>query len=50
MPVIDDRSILKCTNKIYLANAQANNVPCPRTLILDRRGIGRVERKLDSPR
>ncbi len=39
MPVIDDpRSILKCTNKIYLAELlQANGVPCPRTLILDRR-------------
>ena len=51
MPVIDDpRSILKCTNKIYLAELlQANNVPCPRTLILDRRGIGRVERELGFP-
>ena len=51
MPVIDDpRSILKCTNKIYLAELlQANNVPCPRTLILDRRRIGRVERELGFP-
>jgi glutathione synthase/RimK-type ligase-like ATP-grasp enzyme len=51
MPVIDDpRSILKCTNKIYLAELlQANNVPCPRTLILDRRRIGRIERELGFP-
>lgn len=51
MPVIDDpRSILKCTNKIYLAELlQANNVPCPRTLILDRRRIGRIERELGYP-
>ena len=51
MPVIDDpRSILKCTNKIYLAELlQANNVPCPRTLILDRRRIGQIERELGYP-
>ena len=51
MPVIDDpRSILKCTNKIYLAELlQANDVPCPRTLILDRRRIGRIERELGFP-
>jgi glutathione synthase/RimK-type ligase-like ATP-grasp enzyme len=51
MPVIDDpRSILKCTNKIYLAELlQANNVPCPRTLILNRRRIGRIERELGYP-
>ena len=49
--MIDDpRSILKCTNKIYLAELlQANNVPCPRTLILDRRRIGRIERELGFP-
>jgi len=51
MPVIDDpRSILKCTNKIYLAELlQANGVPGPRTLILDRRRIGRIERELGFP-
>ena len=51
LPVIDDpRSILKCTNKIYLAELlQANGVPCPRTLILDRRRIGRIERELGFP-
>jgi glutathione synthase/RimK-type ligase-like ATP-grasp enzyme len=51
MPVIDDtRSMLKCANKIYLAELlQANSVPCPRTLILDRRRIGRVERELGLP-
>lgn len=51
LPVIDDpRSILKCTNKIYLAELlQANGIPCPRTLILDRRRIGRIERELGFP-
>lgn len=49
--VIDDPgSILKCTNKIYLAELlEANAVPAPRTLILDRRRIGRVERELGFP-
>ncbi len=51
MPVIDDpASILKCTNKIYLAELlQAHGVPAPRTLILDRRRIGRIERELGYP-
>lgn len=51
MPVIDDpRSILKCTNKIYLAELlQAHGIPAPRTLILDRRSIGRIERELGFP-
>ena len=51
MAVIDDpRSILKCTNKIYLAELlRANGIPTPRTLILDRRRIGRIERELGFP-
>ena len=51
MPVIDDpRSILKCTNKIYLAELlQAHGLAAPRTLILDRRSIGRIERELGFP-
>jgi glutathione synthase/RimK-type ligase-like ATP-grasp enzyme len=51
LAVIDDPgSILKCTNKIYLAELlQANGVPAPRTLILDRRRIGRIERELGFP-
>ncbi|MBL8668319.1 MAG: RimK family protein [Rhodospirillales bacterium] len=51
MPVIDDpRSILKCTNKIYLAELlQAHGIATPRTLILDRRNIGRIERELGFP-
>lgn len=51
MPVIDDPvSILRCTNKIYLAELlQANGIPTPRTLILDRRRIGRIERELGFP-
>ena len=51
MPVIDDpQSILRCTNKIYLAELlQASGVPVPRTLILDKRRLGRVERELGFP-
>ncbi len=49
--VIDDpRSLLRCTNKIYLAELlQANGVPTPRTLVIDRRGIARVEAELGFP-
>jgi glutathione synthase/RimK-type ligase-like ATP-grasp enzyme len=51
IPVIDDpTSILRCTNKIYLAELLgANQVPIPRTLILNRRRLGRVERELGFP-
>lgn len=51
MVVIDSpQSILKCTNKIYLAELlQANNVPTIKTLTLDRRQIGRVEAELGFP-
>lgn len=51
IPVIDDpQSIMRCTNKIYLAELlQANNVPIPRTLILSKGQIGRVERELGFP-
>lgn len=51
IPVIDDpQSILRCTNKIYLAELmQANNVPIPRTLILNKGRIGRVEGELGFP-
>ena len=49
--VIDDpRSILRCTNKIYLAELlQANNVPTPKTLVIDRKGVGRVGAELGFP-
>ncbi len=51
MPVIDDpRSIMRCTNKVLLAELlQANNVPAPTTLILDRRRMHRAERELAYP-
>jgi Glutathione synthase/Ribosomal protein S6 modification enzyme (glutaminyl transferase) len=51
IPVIDDpQSILRCTNKIYLAELlQAHDIPIPRTLILGKRRIGRVERELGFP-
>jgi glutathione synthase/RimK-type ligase-like ATP-grasp enzyme len=51
LPVIDDpQSILRCTNKIYLAEIlETNRVPTPRTMILDRRRIGAVERHLGFP-
>lgn len=52
--VIDDpTSILRCTNKIYLADLfAANNVPAPRTLILSRgqpEMTALVERELGFP-
>lgn len=51
MAVIDSpQSILKCTNKIYLAELlQANNVPTIKTLTLDRRQVSRVETELGYP-
>lgn len=49
--VIDDpRSILRCTNKIFLAELlQANGIPAPKTLVLDRRGLERVPAELGFP-
>jgi len=49
--VIDDpKSILRCTNKIYLAELlQANNVPTPKTLVIDRKGLDRVGAELGFP-
>lgn len=45
MVVIDDpTSILRCTNKIYLADLfRANRVPAPNTLILNRDNPGDIE-------
>jgi glutathione synthase/RimK-type ligase-like ATP-grasp enzyme len=49
--VIDDpNSILRCTNKIYLAELlQSNNVPTPKTLVIDRKGVDRVGPELGFP-
>jgi hypothetical protein len=43
--VIDDpQSILRCTNKVYLAEAlEAHRVPIPRTLVVDRVALDEVE-------
>jgi glutathione synthase/RimK-type ligase-like ATP-grasp enzyme len=51
MPVIDDpTSILRCTNKVYLAEVlAANKVAAPRTLVLDHRGLARAEATLGFP-
>jgi glutathione synthase/RimK-type ligase-like ATP-grasp enzyme len=51
MPVIDDPlSIIRCTNKIYLAELlQANGIPTPRTVITGRRRLNRVEDSLTYP-
>ncbi|WP_029007660.1 RimK family protein [Azospirillum halopraeferens] len=51
MPVIDDpNSILKCTNKVYLAELlKANRIPAPRTVILDKRGLAGLEREIPFP-
>ncbi|MCP5152246.1 MAG: RimK family protein [Chromatiales bacterium] len=51
MVVIDDpNSILKCTNKVYLAELlQAHKVPAPRTLVLRRDNLLEVESVIPYP-
>jgi len=51
MPVIDDpNSILKCTNKVYLAELlKANKVPVPKTVIFDRSRLGAVDQEIPFP-
>ncbi|MCF8500276.1 MAG: RimK family protein [Rhodospirillum sp.] len=51
MPVIDDpQSILRCTNKVYLAELlNAHGLPTPDTRVLDRRLLTTVDRHLDYP-
>jgi glutathione synthase/RimK-type ligase-like ATP-grasp enzyme len=49
--VIDDStSILRCTNKVYLAELlRANNVPIPRTLVVDRARMVDIEATYSYP-
>ena len=49
--VIDDpRSIVRCTNKVFLAEVlERHGVPIPRTLIVHRDNIGRVADELGLP-
>jgi glutathione synthase/RimK-type ligase-like ATP-grasp enzyme len=51
MPVIDDpQSMLRCTNKVYLAELlQTNKLPAPRTIVVDRQQILRVEEEIGYP-
>lgn len=51
MVVIDaPDSILKCTNKVYLAELlRANRVPTPKTVILDEDGLAALEREIPYP-
>ncbi len=51
MPVIDDPdSILKCTNKVFLAELlKANNVPTPKTMIVDRSTLATIETEFSFP-
>lgn len=51
IPCIDDAaSILRCCNKVYLAEMfRANGVPAPRTLILDRAGLAGAAEELGFP-
>ncbi len=51
MPVIDDPvSMLRCTNKVFLAELlQANKLPAPQTLIIDRENLEEAERALGYP-
>ncbi len=49
--VIDDPdSILKCTNKVYLAELlQRNNVAAPKTMLVHRDNAGEIEQQLGLP-
>jgi glutathione synthase/RimK-type ligase-like ATP-grasp enzyme len=51
MVVIDDpASILKCTNKVYLAELlRANKVPTPKTMIVEKGGLERIEEEFAYP-
>jgi glutathione synthase/RimK-type ligase-like ATP-grasp enzyme len=51
MPVIDDpTSILRCTNKVYLAELlKANNLAAPRTVIVGRSGLKDLESEIAFP-
>lgn len=51
MVVIDDpASILKCTNKVYLAELlRSNRIPTPKTLIVDKEDLGVLEREFAYP-
>ncbi|HSR72075.1 MAG TPA: RimK family alpha-L-glutamate ligase, partial [Kiloniellales bacterium] len=51
LAVMDDpTSILRCTNKVYLAELlQANNLPAPRTLIADRQNLLEAEQLFGYP-
>ena len=51
MPVIDDpTSILRCTNKVYLAELlRINKVPTPRTRVISRRRLASLEGEIGYP-
>ncbi len=51
MPVIDDpMSILRCTNKVFLAEAlKTHRIPAPKTLVLDRRSVKEAADALGFP-
>lgn len=51
MPVLDDpASILRCTNKAFLAELlQGHGVPTPRTRLISRRSVGKLEHLLSYP-
>lgn len=51
MPVIDDpNSILKCTNKVYLAELlKAHRIPAPKTVIFDKRGLATLDQEIPYP-
>jgi glutathione synthase/RimK-type ligase-like ATP-grasp enzyme len=51
MAVIDDpTSILRCTNKVFLAELlKGNKIPTPKTVVLDNRGIETVEQEIPYP-
>jgi glutathione synthase/RimK-type ligase-like ATP-grasp enzyme len=51
MVVIDDPlSILRCTNKVYLAELLSRNkIPTPKTMVVHRRNVETIDRQLQFP-
>tara|TARA_R110000868_G_scaffold16933_4_gene75133 strand:+ start:20442 stop:22403 length:1962 start_codon:yes stop_codon:yes gene_type:complete len=51
IPVIDDpESILRCTNKVYLAELlRTHRIPAPRSAIFDKRRVGEIGKQFSFP-
>ncbi|HAE00473.1 MAG TPA: RimK family alpha-L-glutamate ligase, partial [Rhodospirillaceae bacterium] len=51
IPCLDDAaSILRCTNKVYLAELfRTHNIPSPKTVIIDKTNLEKVSTDCDYP-